>query len=238
LPERAGEIATALVSSGFAWGLAAFAVGFALANPRSARPAGSPSTSTDSAASGPAAPGLPARDPDRRGRIPAAVTGAVTLIVATVVYYGLIVLVGRPWVNNFTESGESTLSYALQSIARATALWLVGSLIAGAVLGVLGHLARTHARGPIAAGVTFGILAAEGTHTFIANIGGPLDATFTRDRLLASLLQIVLAALVIAAVMRLRKPPGSWPAFLIASVISLAVFTTVWQVIQSFRHLL
>jgi hypothetical protein len=125
----AGQVLTALISSGLAWGLAAFLAGRAAVGRRSAVEA-----------------------------------ATVLLVCATLVYYLLILVVSRRWSGGYLADGSSADLYGLRSVALMTAAWLVVSLIAGPMLGLLGHKTQTTQTpgSALAAGVACGLLSGQG----------------------------------------------------------------------------
>jgi hypothetical protein len=73
-----------------------------------------------------------------------AVTGATVLLVsATLVYYLLILVVSRRWSGGTLQDGSSADRYGLRSLAVMTTAWLLVSVVAGPVLGLLGQMTRT-----------------------------------------------------------------------------------------------
>ncbi|MEU8816963.1 hypothetical protein [Actinoplanes sp. NPDC048796] len=67
----------------------------------------------------------------------AAATATTVLVTATLGYYLLIVLVSRRW-----SGGSSGDLHGLLNVAIMTTIWLTGSLVAGPLLGLLGHAIR------------------------------------------------------------------------------------------------
>jgi hypothetical protein len=73
-----------------------------------------------------------------------AVTGATVLLVsATLVYYLLILVVSRRWSGGTLQDGSSADRYGLRSLAVITTAWLLVSVVAGPVLGLLGQMTKT-----------------------------------------------------------------------------------------------
>jgi hypothetical protein len=80
----------------------------------------------------------------------AAIGGAVSLAVATLLYYLLVLMVSRRWSGAYVldpATGIMTPSdlYGLRSLAVTAVLWLVGSVTAGPLLSLLGHTVRSGA---------------------------------------------------------------------------------------------
>lgn len=74
-----------------------------------------------------------------------AVTGATGLLVlATVLYYLLILLVSRRWSGATLADCSPANMAGLRSVSVMTAVWLAGSLLAGPLLGLLDHAVRAN----------------------------------------------------------------------------------------------
>ncbi|MET0417550.1 MAG: DUF6518 family protein [Actinoplanes sp.] len=186
----AGQVLTALVSSGLAWGLAALLAGRTAA--------------------------------DRRR----AITGATVLLVsATLVYYLLILVISRRW----SGTGLS----GLRSVAVMTTAWLVVSLIAGPMLGLLGHSTRT-ARAPgaaLAAGIACGLLSGEGWQQITAappRLGGVL----LNGSLAALLIKVVLPLAVLAWLAHVQRIWRAWPILLLAMISTATLSALLWQLLR------
>lgn len=183
------QVVTALVSSGLAWGLAAFLAG--------------------RAATG------------RRG----AVAGATALLVsATLVYYLLILLVSRRWSGGYLADGSSADGDGLRSVAVMTTAWLLVSVVAGPVLGLLGQMTRTARvpRAALAAGAACGLLSGQGWQQVATAppwrlwlIGNP-NAGYVRGILAVELVGVVLPLAVLAWPATRRRLWHAWPTLFIA----------------------
>ena len=159
------------------------------------------------------------------GRRAAQLRAMVLLVTATVVYYGLVVVIGHRWRGATLADGSSALWVSLASVGRAVLLWLVGAILAGAVLGWLGEGIRSgsrHARA-VSAGLAAGLLASQAVALAVRVRGLP-----TPDRLgwslLISVCVTVLLVIAVPATMlgRANRAP-SWWVYLIT-----AVATTAW----------
>ncbi|WP_432984307.1 hypothetical protein [Dactylosporangium sp. CA-233914] len=133
-----------------------------------------------------------------------AVAGAGALVVATLVYYLLIVFVSRRWQGQFLEDGSSGDMNGLLSIARATGFWLAGSVVGGAVLGLLGRLIAEGSA--IAAGVAWALLAGQGIATL--TLSGVVLATVVVGLLVTR--QTKYTTAVLAAVVAGAASAGAW----------------------------
>jgi hypothetical protein len=199
-------VVTALVSSGLAWGLAAFLAGL---------------TATG-----------------RRG----AVVGATALLVsATLAYYLLVLLVSRRWSGGYLADGSSADWYGLRSVAVMTTAWLLVSMVAGPVLGLLGQMTRT-ARVPIAAlaaGAACGLLSGQGWQQVAMAppwrlwlIGNP-DADYVRGILAAEVVGVILPLAVLAWSATRRRLWHAWPALVIAMASTATLSALFWRVLPT-----
>jgi hypothetical protein len=206
-----GQVMTALVSSGLAWGLAALLAG---------------RTATD-----------------RRG----AVAGATALLVsATLVYYLLILLVSRRWSGGYLVDGSSADWYGLRSLAVMTTAWLLVSMVAGPVLGLLGQMTRT-ARVPsaaLAAGAACGLMSGQGWQQVAMAppwrlwvMGNP-DAALVCGILAAELVAVILPLAVLAWLATHRRLWHAWPILLIAMVVTATPSALFWRLLPTAVNLL
>ncbi|MFI7553264.1 hypothetical protein ACIBQ2_26385 [Micromonospora sediminimaris] len=149
-------------------------------------------------------------------RAPMAATAL--LLVATTVYYGLILLVSRRWSGGTLEDGSSADAHGLLSVARAAGFWLLLSVGAGLVLGSLGYFVGngTRHRSSAAAGLAFGMLAAEGLYQLSRDYYWPIPDDFV-------ILSMQLATVSILICRNRRadlaapscRGPGNWKAAVI-----------------------
>ncbi|GIF09301.1 hypothetical protein [Actinoplanes siamensis] len=199
-------IVTALVSSGLAWGLAAFLAGW---------------TGTG-----------------RRG----AMVGATALLMAaTLVYYMLILLVSRRWSGGYLADGSSADWYGLRSVAVMTTAWLLVSMVAGPVLGLLGQMTRT-TRVPnaaLAAGAACGLLSGQGWQQVATAppwrlwlMGNP-DGDYVRGILVVELMGVVLPFAVLAWSATRRRLWHAWPALFIAMAGTATLSALFWYVLPT-----
>ncbi|MFC8851391.1 MULTISPECIES: hypothetical protein [unclassified Micromonospora] len=201
----AGQVAVALVSSGFAWGLAAILTG---------------------------------RHVDTVRRAVTSATGL--LAVATVLYYLLILFVSRRWSGAVLADGSPADLAGLHSVAVMTAVWLAGSLLAGPLLGWLGHTigAGTPRRAALAAGAACGLLSAEGWHAIIQAppwrllaLGDP----FFRGVVVGELIRVTLPLIVLAWLTITHRLSRAWPTLLTAAFATTAAGVMLWQIVAYAR---
>ncbi|MFI7080504.1 hypothetical protein ACIBO1_24685 [Micromonospora sp. NPDC049903] len=168
-----------------------------------------------------------------------AVRNATTLLlVATVAYYGLILVHGRRWHSGQLADGSSAAMSGLASVGRHAALWLVASVAAGVTLGWLGSTVRrgTRLRASLAAGAAVGLLAGQGLHlvaTFQA--WHLLDDPFFLGHLVAAGAGIALATVSVTVLLAHRRATRSWPTFVAASVVASVAGALLWSQIDLIR---
>ncbi|MFG2041832.1 hypothetical protein [Dactylosporangium sp. NPDC048998] len=203
----AGQVLTALTSSGFAWGLAAFLAGRSAVSPKRA-----------------------------------AADATALLVVATLLYYLLVLVVSRRWSGGVLEDGTPADLYGLRSVALMTALWLIGSLVAGPVLGLLGHTARAGgpSRAAAAAGVACGLLSGEGWCAVMTTQLWHLLTTpdlqhdaFFVGVAIGNLFKIVLPLAVLAWLATTHRLWRAWPTLLIATAASGTLTALAWYLLNT-----
>ncbi|MGK5682863.1 hypothetical protein [Actinoplanes sp. URMC 104] len=245
----AGQVMVALTSSGFAWGLAAFIAGRADGR-RSGREPSVPASPevrpglvvplSPEARPGPAVPApaevgrgraVPSSSMLRAGAAVARATGL--LVSATLVYY-LLVLVGtRRWL------AGGVVADGLRDVAFATALWVAGSLVAGTVLGLLGHVVREAPapRGAAALGAACGLLAGDGWQDLIEappSLLLALGDPFVNGFVAAELVQAVLPVVVLVWLATVHGLWRSWMRLAVACVGAAVTSALVWDVLDRF----
>ncbi|GAA3255531.1 DUF6518 family protein [Dactylosporangium siamense] len=208
-----GLLAVAMVlvsSSGLAWGAAALVLAFAAANERT---------------------GV-------GGRRAAAGAAVTVLAVATLVYYGVIVVDGDRWRGGTLDDGSSADAMALRSIATATAFWLAASAAGGVVLGLLGHAIRRS--GPraaaVAAGAAGALLAGQAALRLIQMSG--YDQRFLSELApwaAETAAEVALAAVLSVALLRRGAHRPHWGWYAAATVTLLAVALAGWSVVETVR---
>lgn len=172
-----------------------------------------------------------------------AVIGATGLLVsATAVYYLLILLVSRRWSGGTRFDGSAADMAGLRSVAMMTAVWLAGSLLAGPLLGLLGHAVRAAdaGRAALAAGAACGVLSAEGWHAITQ--APPwrllaLDSPFFQGVAIGGILRVVLPVAVLVWLLTAHRLWRARP-MLLAVAAAVAATTTgalLWRVVDFLR---
>ncbi|MEV8516248.1 hypothetical protein [Dactylosporangium sp. NPDC051484] len=167
----------------------------------------------------------------------AAVTGAAALVVATLVYYTLILVISRRWQGGVTEDGGSADLAGLASIARATAFWLAASICGGALLGVLGHLARTGDTflSALCAGTGWALLAGQGLYLLLFAPGWLIADMFGHFLFFSAVFNVVLASVVVCTLYARRAARRSWPVVAAAAFGVSVVSVALWGVVEGVR---
>jgi hypothetical protein len=172
-----------------------------------------------------------------------AVTGATVLLVsATLVYYLLILVVSRRWSGGTLQDGSSADRYGLRSLAVMTTAWLLVSVVAGSVLGLLGQMTRTSPvpGAALAAGVACGLLSSQGWQEIttappwhlLAAAGGP-DAGFFRGVAAAELVEVLLPFAVLAWLATVRRLWRAWPILLMAMILTATLGALFWHLLRT-----
>ena len=167
---------------------------------------------------------------DRRSAIGAAVT---VLAVATMVYYGIILIDGHRWRDAVTDGDAFPGASSLVSVLTAAAFWTAASIAGGTVMGLFGQAIR-RARPTIAAlvaGCSFALLAGQGTVTAVRV--STLGAGWAW--LVEGVTEVLLAAALTAAL--LGRGPGQhrWWIFAGAAVTLLAASHVVSGQLDTIR---
>lgn len=169
---------------------------------------------------------------------PGAVTGATVLLVsATLVYYLLILVVSRRWSGGSLQDGSSADWYGLRSLAVMTTAWLVISLVAGPVLGLLGHLVKAMPvpGAALAAGVACGLLSGQGWQEVTA--GPPWHVLagggFFGGVGAAELIEVLLPFAVLAWLATVRRLWRAWPLLLIAMISTATLGALFWHLLRT-----
>ncbi|MGX6606442.1 hypothetical protein ACWKSP_30590 [Micromonosporaceae bacterium Da 78-11] len=158
------------------------------------------------------------------------------LVLATLVYYGLVLLVSRRWSGGSLQDGTSADLQGLRSVAVMTTVWLVGSAIAGPVLGLLGRIVTTGGISTSAAavGAICGLLSGQGWQTaflappwimppsFDLHLSGfwPMSA--------GNLAQIVLPIAVLIWLATAHRLGRAWPVLLATAAAGTALCAALW----------
>ncbi|PZF88903.1 hypothetical protein C1I93_24515 [Micromonospora endophytica] len=234
LPGVAGTIILTLTSTGFAWGGAALLAGYHTASRATSDRAAVGRAVTDRATVGRAVTDRATVGRARR-HAAAPVSATVLLLVATTVYYGLIVAHGRRWRLGELEDGSSSALVGLASVGRAAAFWLAASVAAGIVLGHLGAVVRRGSRVPasIAAGVALGLFAGQGLEFLLGvRVWGALDAFFL-GQILSAATGVLLSTAGLPLLLALRRAPKSWPLFVTTSILAAAAGVLLWRLLHA-----
>ncbi|MGC5032277.1 DUF6518 family protein [Micromonospora sp. DT229] len=168
-------------------------------------------------------------------RAMAPINATALLLIATIVYYGLIVAHGRRWRLGTLEDGGSSALSNLASIGRVTAFWLAASVLAGVTLGYLGALVRRGKRtaASVAAGMALGLLAGQGLEfLMIFRAWHALDGFFL-GKVLSATVSVLLAVIGATMLLAYRRGPRSWPIFVAASVVASLAGALLWHQISS-----
>ncbi|MEV0130366.1 hypothetical protein AB0H83_18130 [Dactylosporangium sp. NPDC050688] len=172
----------------------------------------------------------------------AAVGATGLLVLATLLYYVLVLVISRRWSGATLEDGTSADLYGLRSVAVMTAVWLIGSLVAGPMLGLLGHAVRVGdvSRAALAAGVACGLLSGEGWHAMAAAplwqllpVPDPDRADFVRGVVVSELVKILLPLAVLSGLATAHRLWRAWPMLLTAAVSSGALSALLWYVLAA-----
>lgn len=167
----------------------------------------------------------------------APVVATALLLVATTVYYGLILVVSRRWSGWTLEDGSSADAYGLLSVARAAGFWLLISVGAGLVLGSLGHLVRSgsHRRSSAAAGLAFGMLAAEGLQKLSHGYYWPIPNDFVLAIVVCNAVTVLLSLVVTVVVLVFRRPGRSWWIYLGSAAAAGGLGAVLWGFVDLVR---
>jgi hypothetical protein len=167
----------------------------------------------------------------------APVVATALLLVATTVYYGLILTVSRRWSGGTLEDGSSADAYGLLSVARAAGFWLLLSVGAGLVLGSLGHVVRNgpRHRSAAATGLAFGMLAAEGLYQLSRHYYWPIPDDFVRAVVVSNAITVVLSLVVTVVLLACRSGRGAWWTYLGSAVLAGGLGAVLWSLIDMVR---
>ncbi|GAA2382531.1 hypothetical protein Cme02nite_53770 [Catellatospora methionotrophica] len=167
----------------------------------------------------------------------APLVATVVLLVATAMYYLLILFVSRRWSGGQLEDGSSADTYALFSLARAAGFWALLAIGAGLVLGLLGHAVRNGSprTSAAAAGAAFGLLAGEGLYGLFTMAWTMIGDSFVQAYVISYAAQVCLAMAVVTVLTARRDAPVSWPVYTASALSAAALGATFWSVLQAIR---
>ncbi|WP_262287541.1 DUF6518 family protein, partial [Micromonospora sp. MA102] len=127
---------------------------------------------------------------------------------------------------------SSQVSMSPSNPVRNT-VWLAGSLLAGPLLGLLGHAVRanTTRRAAVAAGIACGLLSAEGWHAIVQ--APPwrllaLDDPFFYGVAFGEIVRVVLPLAVLAWLIAAHRLGRAWPTLLAATAAAATAGTLLW----------
>ncbi|MEU8076610.1 hypothetical protein AB0B31_14285 [Catellatospora citrea] len=167
----------------------------------------------------------------------APVVATALLLVATTVYYGLILVVSRRWSGATLDDGSSADVHGLLSIARAAGFWLLLSVGAGLMFGSLGHFIRNGPRhlSSAASGLAFGMLAAEGLYQLSHDYYWPVTNDFVRAIVVSNAVTVMLSLVVTVALSASRRARGSWWTYLGSAVVAGGLGAVLWSLVDAVR---
>lgn len=164
-------------------------------------------------------------------------TAVTLLLVATGVYYGLIVWGGR-WRSGELDSGGSAAMYGLMSIARALAFWILASIAAGIALGYLGGIVRDGSRraSSLAAGFATGLFAGQGLYELRFATRWDLSDDFYLGIFVSAILTVLLALVALVLLLRHRGSAVCWHIFAASAGLFSVAGAVGWHVLDVVRH--
>lgn len=182
--------------------------------------------------------GRSARDARR-----AAVSATVVLVLATSVYYALVVFVSRRWSGGYLEDGRSADAQGLRSVAAFAAAWLFASVTGGPVLGMLGFWVRSASsrRAALAAGAACGLLSGEGWD-MVLMVSPPwqllaatdeFHASFVRGIMISEAIMVLLPLAVLAWLATAHRLWRPWPVLVTSAIASATVSVLLWQALAA-----
>ena len=162
------------------------------------------------------------------------------LVSATLVYYLLILLVSRRWSGGSLVDGSSADGYALRSLAVTALAWLLISVLAGTVFGLLGQMTRTAslARAALAAGAACGLLSGQGwldvptAPWLLWTVTGP-DAAATRGFIAAGLIQVLVPLAVLAWLATVQRLWRAWPILFLTLIGAATLSALFWRLLRT-----
>ena len=173
----------------------------------------------------------------------AAILGSTaTLLIATVVYYSMILGLSQRWRGGTLQDGSSADLNSLLSVSRAAAFWAIASVCAGLVLGTIGWKIRigSERQSAILTGAAFGLFAANGFEIMVAIPWVRLqeylhDVGF--DFMLSGALTIGVSALAAFFLLREQKSKSAMVTFTISAVVSVILGVLLWKLVDLMRVL-
>ncbi|WP_328372797.1 hypothetical protein [Micromonospora zamorensis] len=172
----------------------------------------------------------------------AAIGATMLLVLATLLYYLLVLGVSRRWSGGHLEDGTSADLLGLRSVAIMTAAWLAAAVIAGPMLGMLGYVLRVGKppTSALAAGGLCGLLSGDGWQSLVLAppwrllaVTDPDQAQFFRGVLAGQAVKIVLPIVVLAWLATAHRLWRAWPMLLTAAVSCGALSAALWYVVYA-----
>jgi len=169
----------------------------------------------------------------------AVLAGTATLLIATVIYYFMILVISQRWRGGYFQDGSSADVSGLLSVGRAAAFWAIASLCAGPLLGFIGWKARAGSdrESALIIGAAFGLLSANGFHTLIFQTPGIRLGEVGVHFLLSRLLTIILSAIATLYLLRRRRISPATGTFVISAVLSVFAGLLLWRLAELARVL-
>ncbi|WP_199513123.1 DUF6518 family protein [Nucisporomicrobium flavum] len=162
----------------------------------------------------------------------AALAGAATLIIATVVYYAMILGISQRWRGGSLQDGSSADYIGLLSVGRAAALWTMASLCAGPVLGVIGWKIKvgSERQSSILIAASFGLFSADGFDAMIfrTSLREHLH-NFGVQFVQPGFLTIVFSALAAFYLLRQRGIRATTVTFIASAILSVTLSILLWR---------
>jgi hypothetical protein len=170
----------------------------------------------------------------------AVLVSTATLLIATIVYYAMILGLSQRWRGGNLQDGSSADFISLLSVGRAAAFWAIASLCAGPVLGFIGWKIRvgSERQSSILVAASFGLLTAESFYTFIfrASLQEHLQY-FGEQFKQPAFFTIVLSAIAAFYLLRRRKIRAATVTFAAAIVLSVTIGVLLWRLASLARVL-
>ncbi|MDI6106031.1 hypothetical protein QLQ12_46450 [Actinoplanes sp. NEAU-A12] len=172
----------------------------------------------------------------------AAVLGSTaTLLIATVVYYAMVLGVSQRWRGGNLQDGSSADFISLLSVGRAAAFWAIASLCAGPLLGTIGWKMRvgSERQSSILIAASFGLFSAESFDALVlrASLREHLQY-FGQQFMQPAFLTIALSALATSYLLWRRKIRFATVTFIASAFFSVALGILLWRFVSFARVLI
>ncbi|MEV5818380.1 DUF6518 family protein [Micromonospora harpali] len=165
----------------------------------------------------------------------AAISSVSSLALAVTTYYLLTSAGSRRWEVGMAEDGGSSAFAGLSSVARAITFWLIASALAGAAIGLLGHVIARGSiyRRSLASGIAVGIIGSESWYNSLVIL--PQWGNDWYRMASWPVLALFAVAGVTAMAARARV---SWSVAVPAGIVALGLTTAIWSQIHIVRSVL